>query len=238
VSISRPGFDGSTRLAGRHIGDIAADTASVLDHLAADRFAVAGWSGGGPHALACGALLPERVTGVLVIAGCAPYPADGLDWTAGMAADDVAEAEAAMHDPGLLRRLVEPREQWYRVATGADLLEAMAGRFSNVDVAALAPHADEFVACIAEGVTPGVDGWIDDWEAMVTPWGFDVADVAVPTLFWHGDRDESCPLAHAQWMCARMPRASVVVQPGDGHLSIGVRRAAEMFAAFMDAMSI
>jgi pimeloyl-ACP methyl ester carboxylesterase len=70
--------------------DVVADTRAVLAAIGADRCLVAGWSGGGPHALACGARL-TAAAGVLVIAGVAPYEADGLDWMAGMGEENVAE---------------------------------------------------------------------------------------------------------------------------------------------------
>jgi pimeloyl-ACP methyl ester carboxylesterase len=236
VGVTRPGFGGSTRRPGRCVADVARDTASVLDHLGADRCVVAGWSGGGPHALACGALLPRRVAGVLVIAGSAPYAAEGLDWAAGMSEDDAAEAEAAIEDADRLRRMVEPRQVWYVTASGADLVGALSGRFPDVDVLAMAPHASEFVACIAEAVAPGTDAWVDDVQALVTPWGFDLADVGVPVVLWHGELDASCPVAHARWMHERLPRSSrLVVQADDGHLSIGVRDPIGMFALLAEA---
>lgn len=229
VSLSRPGFGSSTRLDGRRVGDIAGDTAAVLDHLGIAECVVAGWSGGGPHALACGALIPDRVAGALVIAGCAPYPAEGLDWLAGMSESEEAEARAAIEDPDALRRLIDPRRAWYGSATGEELMGALVGRFPEVDIAALAPHATEFVSCIAEAVAPGIDAWIDDWRALVRPWGFDVTDVVVPVVLWQGTLDESCPLAHARWLHDHLPTSTLVVRDGEGHLSIGVAHPRQMF---------
>jgi pimeloyl-ACP methyl ester carboxylesterase len=84
VTFSRAGFGDSSRDEGRGVASAAADAAALADHLAAERFLTMGWSGGGPHALACAALLPGRVRAVATIAGVAPYDAQGLDWTAGM----------------------------------------------------------------------------------------------------------------------------------------------------------
>ncbi|MFD8905644.1 alpha/beta fold hydrolase, partial [Streptomyces sp. NPDC059586] len=84
VSYDRPGYGGSSPLPGRDVASAAADARAVADALGIDRFAVLGHSGGGPHALACGALLPDRVVGVVTAAGLAPYGAEGLDWYAGM----------------------------------------------------------------------------------------------------------------------------------------------------------
>ena len=95
ISYSRPGYAGSTVQPGRTVADGAADVASVLDHLGLDRFVTLGWSGGGPHALACAALLPDRILSAAVLAPVAPYEAEGLDWFAGMGQDNLDEFGAA-----------------------------------------------------------------------------------------------------------------------------------------------
>jgi pimeloyl-ACP methyl ester carboxylesterase len=100
VTISRAGFGASTRHSGRIVADAAADAAALADHLGAERFLTMGWSGGGPHALACAALLPDRVRAAATIAGVAPYDAQGLDWTAGMGEDNQIEYPLAARDPG------------------------------------------------------------------------------------------------------------------------------------------
>ena len=80
VGYSRAGYGSSTRRPGRSVADIAEDVRSILDHLGADGAYTYGWSGGGPHAMACGALLPDRIRGVATIGGVAPWPAEGIDW--------------------------------------------------------------------------------------------------------------------------------------------------------------
>ena len=95
VSYDRPGYGSSTPARGRSVASAAAYAASVAEAVGIDRFAVVGHSGGGPHALACGALLRERVVGVVSIAGLAPFGAEGLDWFAGMARSGVAALRAA-----------------------------------------------------------------------------------------------------------------------------------------------
>ena len=91
VSCSRPGYASSTRQPDRRVADVAADAAEVLDTLGYDRVICIGWSGGGPHALACGALLGDRCAVVATIGGVAPHDADGLDWTQGMGPENVEE---------------------------------------------------------------------------------------------------------------------------------------------------
>jgi pimeloyl-ACP methyl ester carboxylesterase len=93
---ARPGYAGSTPLPGRSVADVAADVAVVVDALGADEFVTVGWSGGGPHALATAALLPDRCLGAATIAGVAPYAAAGLDWLAGMGVENIEEFGAAV----------------------------------------------------------------------------------------------------------------------------------------------
>jgi hypothetical protein len=83
VSYDRPGYGRSSRYPGRRVIDCVSDVAAIADELEIERFAVRGGSGGGPHALAVAARLPERVTGVGCDVGAAPYDAADLDWVCG-----------------------------------------------------------------------------------------------------------------------------------------------------------
>ncbi|MCY7324608.1 MAG: alpha/beta hydrolase, partial [Microbacteriaceae bacterium] len=90
LSYGRPSYGGSSSLPGRTVASAATDVAEIADELGIDRFAVMGASGGGPHALACAALLPDRVLAVALLACIAPSDAEGLDFFAGMASDGSA----------------------------------------------------------------------------------------------------------------------------------------------------
>ena len=95
VSYDRPGYGGSTAIKDRDVALVTRDVVAVVDALGIETFAVMGHSGGCPHALACGALLPERVLGVVSVAAQAPFDAGELDWFGGMAASNVQEMRAA-----------------------------------------------------------------------------------------------------------------------------------------------
>src|SRR5215211_6635611 len=95
VSYDRPGYGGSTSRPNRDVASAAADVSAVADALGIERFALMGHSGGGSHALACAALLQERVLDVVVVAGMAPFGAEGLDWFEGFGPAGVAELRAA-----------------------------------------------------------------------------------------------------------------------------------------------
>lgn len=208
LSYDRPGYGGSTRLPGRSVASAAADVAAVADALGLDRFAVAGHSGGGPHSLACGALLPDRVIAVAALSGPAPLAADGLDWFAGMAPASEAELRAAIAGQTELEEHLELADFDPRVFTEADLA-ALSGRWASL--------GDNAVAALPAGF----GGLVDDDLALVAPWGFDPARVTVPTLVVHGVRDRMVPSEHGEWLANRCrPSSELWLSPQDGHVSV------------------
>ncbi|TMK76452.1 MAG: alpha/beta hydrolase [Actinobacteria bacterium] len=207
VSYDRPGYGGSTPHPGRYVASAAELVARVADELGIERFGAIGHSGGGPHALACGALLPNRVTGVVSISGLAPFGAEGLDWFAGMG----PATDAALHAAAEGREAKEAFE-----ASGADLDPG----FTPEDQAALAGDWSWLLDVVRPAVRAGPGGLIDDDLAAVAPWGFDPADLAVPTLLVHGGRDRVVPSSHSVWLARRVPSAGLWVRPGDGHVSV------------------
>jgi pimeloyl-ACP methyl ester carboxylesterase len=220
VTTSRPGYGSSSRRAGRQIVDVVVDTGALLEALGAEHCLVAGWSGGGPHALACAAHL-GAVRAALVIAGVAPHDADDLDWTAGMGADNLAELGAAEQGELQLRPyLLDQREHLADIAPG-DLISALETLLPEVDRAALAGELGQDLAeSFHEALRHGVDGWVDDDLAFTKPWGFDLADISVPTAIWQGTADLMVPLSHGRWLASRIPVATLHQEPGHGHLSI------------------
>ena len=221
VTTSRPGYGDSTRQVGRRVVDVAADTAAVLDAIGIDRCLVAGWSGGGPHALACGARLPDRVAAVAVIAGIAPYPSDGLDWMAGMGEDNIEEFGAALQGEAALRPYLDKQRAELQNASASDLVTSMSTLLPPVDRAALTgDFGEDLAANFHEALRIGVDGWVDDDLAFTRPWGFDLAEVATPTTLWQGSKDLMVPFSHGEWLAERIPGVVAHLEDGEGHLSI------------------
>ena len=208
VSYDRPGYGGSTLYPDRDVASAAAHVSGIADALGIDRFAVVGHSGGGPHALACGALLPERVLGVVSVAGMAPFGAEGLDWFAGMSASGAASLRAA----------VEGRAAKERYEASAD--EDADPGFVAADLAALDGEWSWFISVVRPAVEGGPGGLIDDDLAYVAPWGFDPAQVTAPVLFLHGGRDRVVPPSHGEWLARRCPSAELWLRPDDGHISV------------------
>jgi pimeloyl-ACP methyl ester carboxylesterase len=223
VTWSRPGYGASTRQAGRSVADVVADTAAVLDHLGAETCLVAGWSGGGPHALACGALLADRVRGVLCIAGVAPYAAEGLDFLAGMGADNIEEFGAALKGEDVLRPWLDAERPEMVEMTADEVAVSLGNLVPAVDVAVLTGEfAEDLAAEFRQAVSVGVDGWLDDDLAFTRAWGFELADIAVPTYLWQGSDDLMVPFAHGEWLAERIPGVTAHLEQGEGHLSIGI----------------
>jgi len=228
VLYARPGYAGSTPHPGRRVADAAADTAAVLDALGLDRFVTAGWSGGGPHAIACAALLPDRCAGAVSIAGVAPYGPPDLDWTAGMGPENVDEFGAAAAGEEALTRFLAPIAGDRSFVVASELAEALGGLLSDVDRGYLTGDFAEFLADTFRGaLEQGPVGWRDDDLAFVTDWGVPL-DRAAGIAIWQGSEDRMVPYPHGQWLAAHLPGARAHLLPGEGHLSIVVGRFAEI----------
>jgi pimeloyl-ACP methyl ester carboxylesterase len=229
VQYSRPGYGDSSPCAGRLVADAASDVTAVLDAIRADRFVTAGWSGGGPHALATAALLGDRCKAAATIAGVAPYNAPGLDWFAGMAEENVSEFGIAARDEEALTALLKKELAERPDLAASEVAEALGGLVTEPDRAALSGW---FAAYMAESMnaalTSGIAGWRDDDLAFVRDWGFSLDQIAIPVAVWHGDQDAMVPLAHGEWLASRIPGAQAHLLPGEGHLTLVSARFGEI----------
>jgi pimeloyl-ACP methyl ester carboxylesterase len=223
VTYSRAGYGSSTRHAGRSVADVAADIAAVLDHLGAAVCLVIGKSGGGPHALATAALLPDRVAGVASIAGVGPYDAEGLDFLSGMGQMNIEEFGVALQGEDQLRGWLEHEALGLRGVTVAGMIESLSTLLPESDRAALSDeYGTDLLAQLDEGICSGVDGWLDDDLAMTRDWSFELGDIAVPAFIWQGTADLMVPVAHGEWLAEAVPGAVAHIEDGHGHLSIQV----------------
>jgi pimeloyl-ACP methyl ester carboxylesterase len=214
VSYDRPGYGGSTPRPDRDVASAAGDASAVADALGIDRFAVMGHSGGGSHALACAALLGERVMGAVVVSGMAPFGAEGLEWFEGFGPGGAAQLRAAAAGRAALEKhLAESDDD---------------PGFTPEDEAALEGEWSWLIDVVRPALTGGMEGFIEDDLAGVDAWGFDPAEVAAPALFVHGGRDRVVPAAHGEWLARRCPSAKLWLRPGDGHISILNQGAAAM----------
>lgn len=222
VTLARPGYERSTAWPGRSVADAVGDVGPVLDALGADSFLTAGWSGGGPHALATAARFRGRCLAAATIAGVAPRRADGLDWMAGMGPENIEEFGAAERGETDLTGYLEGEAAVLRTVEGPAVAEALGGLVSDADKAVLTgEYADYLAASLRAAVRDSVAGWRDDDLAFVRDWGFALGQTG-PVAIWQGDQDRMVPYAHGVWLAKRVPGARVHLLPGEGHLTLSV----------------
>ena len=207
VSYDRPGYGGSTPNRGRDVASASDDVSTIAEALGIGRFAVMGHSGGGAHALACGALLSERIVGAVCVSGLAPFDAEGLDWFAGMGAFGAAELRAAAAGRTALESYLASSEFDPEMFTPADHA-ALAGSWSWLGAVA------------GRAMDGGPGGMIDDDLAYVTPWGFDPGQASSPVLILQGGEDRIAPSSHGKWLARQIRSAELWLRPDDGHISV------------------
>lgn len=220
ISYDRPGYGGSDRLQGRRVVDVAEDVTAIADALGVDRFAVVGRSGGAPHALACAAQLPQRVTRAAALVTLAPRDAEGLDWYEGMSAFNVDEFRTAFKDPERFMARLIPRSHAIR-SDPAKLLEQIRQDLTDDDCRIVSDNGirSMLMRNYVEALRTSPYGWIDDALALTGPWGFDPADIRTPVLLWHGVQDVFSPAAHSSWLAERIPQATCVLEPAAAHFA-------------------
>ena len=209
VSYDRPGYGGSSPDPGRTVASAAADVAAIADALGIAQFAVFGHSGGGPHALACAALLPDRVIAAVSGSAPAPFDAGGLDWFEGWTPGIAAENAAAARGREALEQYLASAEP-----------EPMTDFFSQADLEALGGRWAWVGQVAGQAIEQGGDGYVDDTLAAVRPWGFDLNPIEVPVLLLHGTGDKMVPNAHGAWLAAHCPAATYREIPGAGHITV------------------
>jgi pimeloyl-ACP methyl ester carboxylesterase len=218
ICYDRPGYGLSTRHEGRTVADAADDVAAIADDLDLDRFAVAGRSGGGPHALACAALLPGRVTRTAVLVGLAPANAPDLDWYDGMAEHNVAAYTTADTDLATLMENLRLRAD-DAIRDPESLLDALRDHIKDSDKRVVEDVAMRrlLAGTYAEALRDGPYGWVDDVFALRSDWGLRLGAITGAVRIWHGADDSFSPAGHARWLAAQIPGAVIHIQSGTAH---------------------
>jgi pimeloyl-ACP methyl ester carboxylesterase len=226
ITYDRPGYGGSTRHAGRRVADAPADVAAIADSLGVARFAVFGGSGGAPHALACGALLPDRVTRCASVVGPAPFGDGGLSqdqWVDGMVEGNVREFGWALTGEETLRPELEREKQELLSSIESDAEDPLGEDYKlseqDAEVMRRGEIRSMLAASMREGIGRTVDGMVDDDLAFVQGWGFDPAAITVPVAIWYGPHDTLVPTGHGEWLSRTIPRSEKVLLD-DGHFAI------------------
>src|SRR3954447_2953045 len=223
VTHDRAGYGRSTRLRGRQVVDDVDDVRLIADELGFERFGVSGGSGGGPHALACAARLPDRVIRATCAVGIAPYGPPGLDhdaWFAGMDPENIREFGVAFEGEEVLVPELERMQAKFAAQVGGDTPDFLEEYdLSESDRERLArPETMQIISeSVREHAVNGVYGWADDDLAFIRPWGFDVSEITVPVLIRCGASDVLVPSAHGDWLAAHVPGCIVKIDDA-GHL--------------------
>jgi pimeloyl-ACP methyl ester carboxylesterase len=223
VSYDRPGYGQSPPRPGRTVADAANDAQMIMEALGVERFATWGFSGGGPCALACAALLPDRVFAACVFASLGPFDARDLDFMSGRSDEFRREVDLFFSDPVAARRK-------YRQDAARQLPEmsdesfwmARWGDRAGTDAAHSQTLADHLAALTREAARQGDEGWWEDWSSYLSPWGFDLKDTRCPVQLWHGDQDPAVPIAHAHWIADHLPNVESHFLAVEDHSTIEI----------------
>jgi len=213
ISYDRPGYGGSTPQPGRSMADCASDVRTICAALGIGTLAMWGLSGGGPHVLACAALLPDLVPAVAALASLAPYDAEGLDWLAGFSQAALDEVRLTLADRANARALFQQEREKMLAAQPVQVALDMRPDATGAELALL---TDEAVS-IQQALAPGIEGSWDDCVAQLSPWGFDVAHISVPVLLLHGRQDQAVPFSHGEWLASHIPGAEAWFFDDEGH---------------------
>jgi pimeloyl-ACP methyl ester carboxylesterase len=230
ITYDRPGYRGSSRQLGRTVADCAADVRRLSEVVGFERCVAWGFSGGGPHALACGALLDDLVAAVATIGSPAPFDAPGLDFLAGRSDGDRDDYELFLSDRTEWERHGEQQREELLAMSAGELAEQWSAGTSEADGADLHGEFGVWLHRAAQaGLAPSLDGWTDDDIALFhSPWGFDPASISIPVKVWHGLEDRLVPSAHGRWLAEAIPSAQVEFRDHDGHLTVVARRIGEV----------
>jgi len=235
ITYDRPGYGGSTAQPGRTTADCAADVRAICAALGIDRLLTWGISGGGPHVLACAALLKDLVPAAASLASPAPWGADGLDYFAGMGEMNADDTRLYHQDKEAARVKLESDRTDLLSATAEQVGGIIRTLVSDADAAVFTPQlAQYFVDSAAEGLGPGGEGWWEDNVAHLEPWGFAFSDIDIPVLLLHGQQDRFVPFGHGVWLAEHIPGVEARLTEDDGHMTLTARHLGEVYDWLLD----
>jgi pimeloyl-ACP methyl ester carboxylesterase len=230
IGYDRPGYGGSSPHPGRTVADCAGDVRAICAALGIGRLAMWGISGGGPHVLACAALLPDLVAAAASLASPAPYDAEGLDYFAGMGQANVDDIKLFFADQTASRAKLDAEREDTLAAAPDDLAKEMQTLLTPADAAVMAGElAGFFASSMHDSLAPGSEGWWED-NCMHLPWGFELSAISVPVLVMQGRQDMFVPFAHGEWLAGHIPGAEARLLDHDGHLTLMQHRVPEVHA--------
>ena len=230
IGYDRPGYGESSPQPGRTVADCADDVRTICAELGIDRLVTWGISGGGPHVLACAALLPDLVTAAASLASPAPYGAEGLDFFAGMGQVNVDDTRLFLADEAAARAKMDKDRDEILATSPDEAARGIESLLTPADAAVLRGELAEYlVSSEQDGLAPGSEGWWED-NCTVKPWGFDLAGICVPVLLLHGRQDMFVPFSHGEWLAGHIPGVEAWLLDDDGHLTLMQNRVPDVHA--------
>ena len=222
ISISRPGYATSDRKPGRIVSDVVEDVIDVLDEIGIDKFVTIGWSGGGPHALACAALMPSRCIAASILAGVGPHGEPDLDSISDMGPENIEHKKITLQGEAALREWAEVNAKPWLTIADEDLAEVLGGLVPEIDITALNEQgqAKIWASSIRRALKNSIDGYIDDSLLFCEDWGFRPENIKIPVTIWQGDLDLMVPFKHAKWLIKHIPNSRAKLEYGHGHISL------------------
>lgn len=222
LAYDRPGYGRSNRLPGRDIAACAEDVRAIAAALDINALGVIGLSGGGPHAIACAALLEDLVPRVVSLAAVAPFDAPGLDWFADTGASNVEETELFLSDRAAARVAFEADMAALMTMTPEESRLRYASIYSELDLRCMEGDFGTFLdASTKLGLAEQIEGpWDDEYAFVAVPWGFDLGAIRTPLRLRQGRQDLMVPYGHGAWLAAHIPSAEPLLSEAESHLSL------------------
>jgi pimeloyl-ACP methyl ester carboxylesterase len=230
ITYDRPGYGESTPQPGRTVADCAQDARAICAGLGIERVLTWGISGGGPHVLACAALLPDLIPAAASLASPAPWGAEGLDWLAGMGDLNADDLQLILRDREAARAKLESDRVEMLAATPDQVQQIITSLVSPADAAVFTPQLAQYlVDSSLAGLGPGGEGWWEDAVAGMEPWGFAPSDISIPVLLLHGRQDRFVPFGHGVWLASQIPGVDARLTEDDGHMTLTVGHMGEVY---------
>ncbi len=212
VSIDRPGIGTSVRRSEQSVADWPQVALKEMSRLGHERFAVAGWSAGGPYALACAAAAPDRVEKVATIAAMHPIDDDRYRRELGMRLDRIL-FKWSVDRPRMARMLVRAGSHAPDWMIINDVIKMTVGAERQL----MRARSSLVVDFIREATRCGCEGVVHDYARLATDWGFELSSVSCPVTVWHGVDDPLVPLDHGRKLAGRLPNGRFEPLTDRGH---------------------
>jgi len=230
ISVDKPGYGHSDPLRRRSLLGWPDDIAELSAHLGLERFAVAGESGGGPHALAVSRAFPERVTVTALLASMGP---SHEPWVRqGMRPTNVVFFYLASYLPMALRVPLSVMRCALRIPAIDARIESSGPAADQA--AARDPEAGYRDQAVEDAFRGGTRAAAEELQLFAKPWGFDLAEVTGPVQLWHGTSDVNVPISIALGLASQLPEVVTHYVENAGHC-VGFDRRHEVMRVVIGA---